>query len=117
MFEGNYFSDADRVDLNGDGTGDRPYRLSNVFDHLRGNILAADLFAESPAAAALASAERAFPVLDPVPVVAAHPLIRPPLMRDVPAPSAQVAGGSGWGVLVSVAMLGLGAAGLRPRRR
>ena len=68
-FDGNYWSDHREPDLDGDGVADRPYRLSNVFDHLRGNLTAADLFAHSTAAAALGAAERAFPVLDPVPVV------------------------------------------------
>ena len=68
-FDGNYWSDHGEPDLDGDGVADRPYRLSNVFDHLRGNLTAADLFSQSIAAAALGAAERAFPVLDPVPVV------------------------------------------------
>ncbi|MEW6322538.1 MAG: nitrous oxide reductase family maturation protein NosD, partial [Acidobacteriota bacterium] len=77
-FEGNYWSDHGEPDLDGDGIADRPYRLSNVFDHLRGNLTAADLFAHGLAARALGAAERAFPVLDLVPVVDERPLARPP---------------------------------------
>jgi nitrous oxidase accessory protein len=84
-FDGNYWSDHGEPDLDGDGVADRPYRLSSVFDHLRGNLTAADLFAYSTAAAALGAAERAFPVLDPVPVVDQRPLARPPQLADVPA--------------------------------
>ena len=86
-FDGNYWSDHGDPDLDGDGVSDRPYRLSNVFDHLRGNLTAADLFSRSAAAAAIGAAERAFPVLDPVPVVDARPLARPPVLDAVPAGS------------------------------
>ena len=80
MFDGNYWSDHGEPDLDGDGRSDRPYRLSNVFDHLRGNLTAADSVLPRSRPTALAAAERAFPVLDPVPVVDAHPLARPPVL-------------------------------------
>ena len=86
-FERNYWSDHDEPDLDGDGFADRPYRLSNVFDHLRGNLTAADLLSKSVAAAAIGMAERAFPVLDPIPVVDLQPLARPPKLPDVPVSS------------------------------
>jgi nitrous oxidase accessory protein len=85
VFDGNYWSDDTGADLDGDGVRDTPYRLSNVFDHLRGRLTAADLFAQGLGAAILASAEQRFPVLAPVPVVDAHPLARPPHLRDLPA--------------------------------
>ena len=85
-FDRNYWSDHGEPDLDGDGVADRPYRLSNVFDHLRGNLTAADLFAQSAAAAAIGAAERVFPVLDPIPVVDAHPLAHPPQLRAMVAP-------------------------------
>lgn len=85
-FDGNYWSDHDAPDLDGDGIADQAYRLSNVFDHLRGNLTAADLFARGFSAAALGAAERAFPVLDLVPVLDRHPLVRPPHLPAVPAP-------------------------------
>ena len=84
-FDRNYWSEHGDPDLDGDGLSDRPYRLSNVFDHLRGNLTAADLFSRGVAASALGAAERAFPVLDPIPVVDAHPLARPPVLDAVPA--------------------------------
>jgi nitrous oxidase accessory protein len=86
-FDRNYWSDHTEADLDGDGVADRPYRLSNVFDHIRGNLTAADLFSLSAAAAALGAAERVFPVLDPIPVVDAHPLTRPPHLDAVPRES------------------------------
>lgn len=87
VFDGNYWSDHGVPDLDGDGVSDRPYRLSNVFDHLRGNLTAADLFSRSVAASALGAAERAFPILDPVPVVDAHPLAHPPEFGEVGLPA------------------------------
>jgi len=83
-FAGNYWSDHGEPDLDGDGIAERPYQLSNVFDHLRGNLTAADLFAQGLAARALGVAERAFPVLDAVPVVDERPLARMPRLVDVP---------------------------------
>ena len=50
VFDGNYWSDNDEPDLDGDGRSDRPYRLSSVFDHFRGNLTAADLLSDSLAA-------------------------------------------------------------------
>jgi nitrous oxidase accessory protein len=84
VFDGNYWSDADEPDLDGDGIRDRPFRLMNVFDHLRGNLTAADLFARSPAARALGAAERTFPVLIPINVHDRRPLARMPALADVP---------------------------------
>jgi nitrous oxidase accessory protein len=83
-FDGNYWSDHVEPDLDGDGIAERPYRLANVFDHFRGNLTAADLFARGLAARALAVAERGFPVLDAVPVVDARPLAYAPRLMDVP---------------------------------
>jgi nitrous oxidase accessory protein len=87
-FARNYWSDHGQPDLDGDGIADRPYRLSSVFDHLRGNLTAADLFAQSLAASAIAAAEDVFPVLDPIPVVDPAPLARPPTLDRVPAAEA-----------------------------
>jgi nitrous oxidase accessory protein len=84
VFDGNYWSDADEPDLDGDGVRDRPFRLMNVFDHLRGNLTAADLFARSPAARALGTAERTFPVLTPIDVQDRRPLVAIPVLPDVP---------------------------------
>jgi nitrous oxidase accessory protein len=82
--DGNYWAEHREPDADGDGVRDRAYRVSSVFDHLRGNLTAADLFAQGPAAAAVAAAEEAFPVLDPLPVLDEHPLARPPALPDLP---------------------------------
>jgi nitrous oxidase accessory protein len=105
VFDGNYWSDGDATDLDGDGRADHPYRLSNVFDHLRGNLTAADLFAQGLGASMLAAAEEAFPVLDLIPVIDANPLARPPRLAAVPAPWPATRRGTAWGVGVSVSGL------------
>jgi nitrous oxidase accessory protein len=116
-FEGNYWSDNDEPDLDGDGRSDRPYRLMSVFDHLRGNLSAADLMAQGFGAAALGLAERAFPVLDPVEVVDARPLARPPVLAAVPVHHAERAAPARAGAAWSLAGLAAGAAVFFRHRR
>ena len=121
VFDGNYWSDDEGLDLDGDGRRDQPYRLSNVFDHLRGNLTAADLFAQGLGARVLALAERTFPVLDPIPVMDPRPLARPPSLSQVPAPPAEPRRSTAWGLAASALGLGGGVSvlmsGRRPRRR
>jgi len=116
-FVGNYWSDNDSPDLDGDGQTDQPYRLSSLFDHLRGNVTAADLFSRSLSADALAAAERSLPVLDPVPVVDPAPLARPPSPRwPVPVPATERRAGTS-GLLLSALAFSGGAAMLTTGRR
>lgn len=109
VFDRNYWSEATEPDLDGDGVRDAPYRLTSVFDHLRGNLTAADLFARSLTAAALGLAERTFPVLSPAPVTDPHPLARPPALPNVPRPDRGVAHANVAGLIASMASAALGA--------
>jgi nitrous oxidase accessory protein len=118
-FDRNFWSDNDEPDLDGDGITDGPYRLVSIFDHLRGNLSAADLMTRSFAGAAIGAAERAFPIVAPVAVVDARPLARPP----VTAPSLTAAGvrhPARLPLALSLACLGAGARqfvrGRRPAR-
>jgi nitrous oxidase accessory protein len=115
-FDGNYWSDHDALDLDGDGRADQPYRLSSVFDHFRANLAAADLLSQSVAAAALAAAERAFPVLDPVPVEDRAPLAHPPRLPDAPAAGADVRRLNARGLLAALGTLAAGIVVLRSGR-
>jgi nitrous oxidase accessory protein len=117
VFVGNYWSSNHEPDLDGDGRSDRPYRLSSVFDHFRGNLTAADLLSDSFAAAALGAAESAFPVLRLVPVEDRAPLVRPPALPDVPALSAREGRASPAGLAGSLALLSLGAITMSRGRR
>jgi nitrous oxidase accessory protein len=115
VFAGNYWSAHEAIDLDGDGTADLPYRVSSVFDHLRGNLAAADLYSRTLAASAVALAERAFPVLEPSPVIDATPLARPPGLPRVPRRSPRPEPPGRAAVAGSIALALLGAAALRGR--
>jgi len=117
VFAGNYWSGNDEPDLDGDGRSDRPYRLTSVFDHFRGNLTAADLLSDSFAAAAIGAAERAFPVLRQVPVEDPSPLVRPPALPDVPRPDPRATGPQPLGIAASLALGALGALVLVRGRR
>ncbi|HTO77231.1 MAG TPA: nitrous oxide reductase family maturation protein NosD [Thermoanaerobaculia bacterium] len=117
VFRANYWSDNEEPDLDGDGRSDRPYRLSSVFDHFRGNLTAADLFTQGFAAAALGLAERAFPVLEPLAVEDATPLARAPRLPDVPRPDTARIGPRAGGAAGAGAALLLGAFALLLGRR
>ncbi len=117
VFTGNYWSGNDEPDLDGDGRSERPYRLTSVFDHLRGNLTAADILSDSFAAAAIGAAERAFPVLRLVPVEDSSPLARPPALPDVPKPSPRETGANVRGIAGSLALSLAGLAVLSRGRR
>ncbi len=107
-FTGNYWSENDEPDLDGDGRSDRPYVLTSVFDHLRGNLTAADLVARSLAAAALGAAERSFPVLRRIEAEDRRPLARPPSLPEVPRAETGRRHADAKGLFASAAALGLG---------
>jgi nitrous oxidase accessory protein len=116
-FHGNYYSSADGLDLDGDGLRDEPYRLTSVFDHLRGNLAAADLFARGLAAGVLGAAERALPVLRPIPVEDQATLVRPPSLPQVPRVARADLGADARGYGVSLALVGLGLLSVARARR
>lgn len=119
VVDGNYWSDNDEPDLDGDGRTDRVYRLSTVFDHFRGNLSAADLFSNTLAAKTLGAAERLFPVLEDVAVTDASPLVRPPHLPRVPRQDDGEHGVNTFGIASSSLALAFGALvlmlGRRPR--
>jgi nitrous oxidase accessory protein len=117
VFDGNYWSGNAEPDLDGDGRSDRPYRLTSVFDHFRGNLTAADLMSQGMAAAALAVAEETFPVLEAIPVLDHSPLVRPPLLPAVPAAEARARSWNAGGLLAALGALGAGAAVMLRGRR
>lgn len=117
VFEGNYWSGNGEPDLDGDGHSDRPYRLTSVFDHLRGNLTAADLMSRGIGALALAAAEETFPVLRAVPVEDHSPLVRPPSLPNLPSVEAHSSAVNGRGLLAALGLFGLGTAGMLRGRR
>jgi len=92
--------------------------LSSLFDHLRGNLLAADLMVRSPAAVALAAAERAFPVLEAVKAVDHRPLSRLPELSRLPVVHTRARSRSVAGMATGLGLIAFGVAVLsRGRRR
>ena len=81
---GNYWSEYDGYDLDGDGVGDVPHKVQNVFEYLEGNYPRLRLYLNSPAAQALAAAEQRFPILRGAPETDAAPLMRPVALRFSP---------------------------------
>jgi nitrous oxidase accessory protein len=71
---GNYWGDRGIFDLDGDGLGDRPYRVGDPFATLAALRPVLEIFTGTPAALALSWAEQAFPVFglprieDPAPL-------------------------------------------------
>jgi nitrous oxidase accessory protein len=88
--EGNYWSDYDGYDLDGNGIGDVAFPIRNLYERMEGEHPRLRLYFDSPAARALVEAERAFPILrtsqerDPHPLMQAVAL---PMSADEQAPA------------------------------
>jgi nitrous oxidase accessory protein len=76
---GNYWDDYVGFDSDGNGVGDTPYHLESFFEDLAGRWPAVGLLRMGPAAQALETAARAFPIVQPRPVLTdEYPLVQPP---------------------------------------
>jgi nitrous oxidase accessory protein len=74
--QGNFWSDYVGWDQNGDGVGDRPYRVDSFTTHVIRRYPAATLLMRSPALELLARLEESLPVLRVPTVVDERPLVR-----------------------------------------
>jgi hypothetical protein len=73
---GNFWSEYDGYDLNENGLGDVPLKIQNVFQYMEGNYPHLRIYLDSPAARALAAAEKTFPILRASSEVDAAPLMK-----------------------------------------
>ena len=74
---GNYWSDYDGYDLDGDSIGDVPFKLQNVFEYLEGTYPRLRIYLNSPAAQSVVAAERSFPIIEGSNQIDPKPLMRP----------------------------------------
>lgn len=106
---GNYWSDYDGYDLDGDGFGDVPHKIQNAFDYLEGIYPRLRLYLNSPAAQSVVLAERSFPVLQQTKEFDNRPLMHPAEI-DVPVVDRSSGGSAKWITLaVSLIMLAFSA--------
>lgn len=78
---GNFWSNYDGYDLDGNGIGDIRHKVQNVFEYMEGEHPRLRIYLNSPAAQALALAEKSFPILKGSPISDPSPLIEPVTLR------------------------------------
>ena len=82
---GNYWSSYDGYDLDGNGIGDTPMKIQNVFQYLEGQNANVRLYLYSPASQALAVAASAFPIININEEADNKPLMRQVDLHAAPA--------------------------------
>ncbi len=82
---GNYWSSYEGYDLDGNGIGDIPMKIQNVFQYLEGQNANVRVYLYSPASQALAVAAKAFPIININEEADVRPLMRPFELTALPA--------------------------------
>jgi len=110
---GNYWSDGEAYDLNGDGVGDAEYSPVSAFAFLSKQYPDLAILAKSPAVAALGVSERVLPVLRPSEIVDRFPLVRPTgAAAATGSPVAEARSKPSWQAAAAFGLVALGAAGV-----
>lgn len=73
---GNYWSDFIGYDLDDDDVSDVKFKLTNVFEDIRGKYPIIQLYLSSPSAKAIEIAEKAMPIVKSFKIYDEHPLMR-----------------------------------------
>lgn len=73
---GNFWSDYEGYDLDEDGRGDVPLTIQNVFQYMEGNYPRLRIYLDSPAARAIAIAEKTIPILKGSSEIDSAPLMK-----------------------------------------
>jgi len=81
---GNFWSDYNGYDLDGDGVGDVPHSLQDVFEYIESNHPAVRLYLYSPASQLLEEAEKRIPILRKIDVEDPDPLFHIKANNRVP---------------------------------
>ena len=81
---GNYWSDYRGYDLDGNGLGDVPHKLQNIFQIMENDVPQVRFYLFSPAAELLSAAERALPILDFNEEIDPDPLLKPISNPNIP---------------------------------
>jgi nitrous oxidase accessory protein len=111
---GNYWGDYDCYDMDGDGIGDVPHRIHNIFEFLEGNFPRLRIYLNSPAAQSVAAAEKSFPILKGSNEFDRRPLMRPvKISTNFTAPETD---GNGKVLLIMASLLMLGFSGFVMKR-
>lgn len=104
---GNYWDDYEGFDADGDGIGDVPFRLQDLFERLEGNHPRLRVYLSSAAAEALAFAERAFPIIPGPQEWDPAPLRKPRALWPSEALEIERVPSSRWTFLVPMMMVGI----------
>jgi nitrous oxidase accessory protein len=79
---GNYWSDNEAFDLDGDGIGDNPYRPNDLVDKVLWTSPQAKVLTTSPAVQVIRWAQAQFPAILPGGVTDSHPLMTAPKFQE-----------------------------------
>jgi len=112
---GNFWSDYQGFDLDGDGIGEIAYRSDDLFEDLMDREPKLRLFLHSPAQQAIELASRAFPVVAPTPKLTDDAPLLEPHVPEVTYSGERNSGPMWWTCALLAAAAGAGLIAARPQ--